>query len=102
MAAGGKNSSQARSRVSRVPARAKPKTDPGPVTSKADLTENIRRGAGPTRAGSNTPVSVKGPASSSVRPAGPAIRDMSHSATGMTIAQRANSRMPGGKGRGQG
>ena len=97
----GRNPSQGRSRVARVPVKAKVKASPGPVTSKADLTENIRRGAGPTRVGSDTPVQTKRRSSSSVRPAGPAIRDMSRSAAGMTIAQRANSRKPGGKGRGQ-
>jgi hypothetical protein len=83
------------SSVSRVPVRAKTKADPGPAKSAADLAEN--RGAGPTRIGTNTPVTPRGAASSSVRPAGPAIRDESRSATGMTITQRANARRPGSR-----
>jgi hypothetical protein len=87
------------SRVSRVPVKARAKADPGPVRSAADLAENRNRGAGPTRIGANTPVTPKGAASSSVRPAGAAIRDESHAATGKTIAQRANARRPGRNGR---
>jgi hypothetical protein len=85
------------SSVSRVPVRAKTKADPGPAKSAADLAENRNRGAGPTRIGTNTPVTPRGAASSSVRPAGPAIRDESRSATGMTITQRANARRPGSR-----
>jgi hypothetical protein len=85
------------SRISRAPAKASTKADPGPVRSAADLAENRDRGAGPTRIGTNTPVTPRGAASSSVRPAGPAIRDLSHATTGMTITQRANARMPGSR-----
>ena len=58
------------------------RTDPGPVTSKADITEHVSQGAGPTRVGSNTPVS-------SARTAQAAIRDRSAAATGTTLFQKA-------------
>ena len=82
----GRNPGQGRSRVSRAPAPKAVKTDTGPVSGKADLAENRapRRGAGPTKVGSNTPVS---------RAAGkpPQVRDQSRSVTGTTIAQKANN-----------
>lgn len=94
MAASGRNPAQKTSRVSRAPGmpKVKPlgKASPDPVNARADLAENRapRRGAGLTRAGGNTPVPARG---RSVPPVTPAIRDLSSSATGMTIAQRANS-----------
>lgn len=83
--------STGKSRVTRAGTSAKPKTDPGPVKSKADLAENTapRRGAGPTRVGANTP--VPGGRNSRVSEASPRTRDMSQRTTGQSIVQRANA-----------
>lgn len=71
-----------KSRVSRIPAKAKARTDSGPVNSRADLKENTApaRGAGPTVSGANKPVGRPGGKAPAVTKPG-----------GGTIAQRANA-----------
>jgi hypothetical protein len=69
-----------KSRVSRAAAAAKARTDGGAVNSKADLKENVARGAGPTVPGRNKPVSRP-----VMKP--PAVSKQG----GGTIAQRANA-----------
>jgi hypothetical protein len=96
----GRNPAQKTSRVSRVPGMPKVKAPgkaPAPMNAAADRKENLRRGAGPTRVGGNTPVPTKGPSASTAPDVPPGIRDLSAAQTGMTIVQRANSR---GRGRG--
>lgn len=62
------------------------RTDSGPVNSKADVAEHVApaRGAGPTRVGSNTPVS-------SARTVPAAITDRSQAATGTSIFEKADA-----------
>jgi hypothetical protein len=88
-----KPKSTGKSRVARVPVKAKLKTDPGPVTSKADLRENTApaRGAGPTKVGSNTPAPSRGRSSSTVKDASPRTRDLSQATSGQSIVSRVNA-----------
>lgn len=60
------------------------RTDSGPVNSKPDVTEHVNQGAGPTRIGSNTPVS-------SAHTVAAAITDRSVAATGTTIFDKADA-----------
>ena len=79
-----------KSRVSRVATTAKARTDGGAVNSRADLKENVARGAGPTVPGANKPVGRPAMKAPAVTKAGAG-----------TIAQRANAvtarRAAGGK-----
>ena len=91
----GRNPAQKSSRVSRVPGMPvvkAPGKAPPVMNAAADRQENVRRGAGPTRVGGNTPVPTKGPSASTAPDVQSGVRDLSAAQTGMTINQRANSR----------
>lgn len=78
-----------KSRVSRVPVKSTVKTDSGAVNSRADLNENVSRGAGPTVPGRNKPVSRPSMKSPKVTKAAPG-----------SLSRKANavaSRGPSGK-----
>lgn len=97
-ASSGRNPAQKSSRVSRAPGmpvvKAPGRTAPDPMNAAADRQENLRRGPGPTKAGSNTPAPSSAPVT-----APSAIRDLT--SPGTTLAGRANRRAnnPGPYGR---